>query len=71
MCERKSVGENVMCTHCSGVFKEVYFYKHKKTCLSPQKHVNPRVVDVRSFATPSNPRPTTEWDTVIEKMDKD
>ena len=62
-----------MYTHCSGVFKEVYFYKHKKTCLSPQKHVNPRVVDVRSFATPSNPRPTTctEWDTVIEKMDKD
>ena len=71
MCERKSAGEKVMCSRCSGVFKEAYFYKHKKTCLSPQKCVNPRALDVRSLATPTNPRPSTEWDTVIDKMDKD
>ena len=28
------------CSRCSGVFKEAYFYKHKKSCLSPQKRVN-------------------------------
>ena len=43
----------------------------RRQCLSPQKRINPRALDVRSFATPSNPRPTTEWDTVIEKMDMD
>ena len=71
MCERKSSGEKVLCSRCSGVFKEAYFYKHKKSCMSPQKRVNPRALDVRSLATPNNPKPTTEWDTVMEKMDKD
>ena len=51
--------------------QEAYFYKLKKTCLSPQKSVNPRALDVRSLATPTNPRPSTEWDTMIEKLDKD
>ena len=60
-----------MCSRCSGVFKEAYFYKHKMSCMSPQKRVNPRALDVRSLATPNNPRPSTEWDTVIDKMDKD
>ena len=61
----------VICSRCSGVFKEGYFYKHKKTCLAPQKTVNPCALDVRSLATTTNPRPSTEWDTVIEKIHKD
>ena len=71
MCERKSSGEKVMCSRCSGVFKGAYFYKHKKSCMSPKKRVNPRALNVRSLATPNNPRPSTEWDNVIDKMDKD
>ena len=69
-CEMNSVGENVMCSRCSGVFKEAYFYKHKKSCLSPQKRVNPLAL-VLSLVTLTNPKPSTEWDTVMEKMDKD
>ena len=71
MCERKSSGEKVMWSRCSGVFKEAYFYKHKKTCLSPRTRINRHALDVRFLVTLTNPRPTTEWDTVMEKMDKD
>ena len=39
--------------------------------LSPRTRVNPHSLDVRSLATPNNPRPSPEWDTVMEKMDKD
>ena len=39
-CERNSVGEKVMYSHCSKVFKEA--------CLSRRKHVNQSALNART-----------------------
>ena len=69
MCQRKCEGSKVICSICGGVYKKIFFYRHVKVCRTPKKTTVPQAVTTQASVTTNNP--PTEWEVVVNSMDRD